>query len=379
MVIATGWERLRRAPTGLVGMVVLVLGIETWLTRREATSFTTIAAASWKSAADEASGGAARADVMFFGDSVVKFGLAPRVVEERSKLRVYNLATFGGPPALSELLLRRALASGARPRAVVVDIRMEVLAANIRCHERVWQEVLQPREALRLAWASRDASLFLSLMFGRYLTSYRVRYEARENVRLALRGESYTERLTRDLAARQRHWRSNRGGELAARRPGHPTAPDTSNPALFPTAWRPDPVSAGSARRFLDLALANGVRVYWLMPPVAPASQRHLERLGLESIYAKLIAGTASHYPNVVVVDARHSGYGDEVFRDMVHLDRAGAAALSAAVGDLIRKDLAHPGETWVKLPPYEEPPTALALEDLEQTLQTLDAEKRRR
>jgi hypothetical protein len=39
--------------------------------------------------------------VLAFGDSIVKFGFVPRVIEAEAGLSAYNLATDGGPPALS--------------------------------------------------------------------------------------------------------------------------------------------------------------------------------------------------------------------------------------------------------------------------------------
>ena len=56
---------------------------------------------------------AKRYDVLVFGDSMVKQGVVPRAVEERSGLRVLHLAVSGSQAPASLALLARALAAGA--------------------------------------------------------------------------------------------------------------------------------------------------------------------------------------------------------------------------------------------------------------------------
>jgi len=62
-------------------------------------------------------------DVLCFGDSQMKFGIAPHVVAARTGRPAYNLAIVGGQPPASYFLLRRALEAGARPSAVLFDLQ----------------------------------------------------------------------------------------------------------------------------------------------------------------------------------------------------------------------------------------------------------------
>jgi hypothetical protein len=52
------------------------------------------------------------------------------------------------------------------------------------------------------------------------------------------------------------------------------------------------------------------------------------------------------------VVDARHSGYGSAVFYDEAHLDRDGAAALSAGLARIIARS--NHESRWQALPRYQ-------------------------
>src|SRR5579883_1943148 len=105
-------------PAGLVGMLALVAAVEYSLARHD---FSVLSLTQWdgrasrQAAEKEAKG----CDVLIFGDSLVKLGVLPRVIEERSGLRSYSLAVAGSQPLASYFLLRRALNEGARPSAVV--------------------------------------------------------------------------------------------------------------------------------------------------------------------------------------------------------------------------------------------------------------------
>ena len=69
------------------------------------------------------SGEAKRAEILCFGDSLVKLSVIPSVVRERTGKRVYNLALSGSQGGDSYHPLKRALESGApRPEAVVVGV-----------------------------------------------------------------------------------------------------------------------------------------------------------------------------------------------------------------------------------------------------------------
>src|SRR4051794_12362625 len=110
-----------RLPVGALGMFALVLAAEGFIGRREGRAFTTQVVAQWQLAGRAARREATRGELLCFGDSLVVFDVAPRVLEARTGRRAYNLAAMGSQSSTSYLLLRRALEAGARPSAVVVD------------------------------------------------------------------------------------------------------------------------------------------------------------------------------------------------------------------------------------------------------------------
>jgi hypothetical protein len=359
-----------RAPMGLIGKNALIVTVEAWIAKHEKASFTTNVAASWSYSGREARRGAVGADVLCFGDSMVKFGLSPLVMEEKTGLAVFNLAPYGGPPSVSYLLLRRALEAGARPKALVVQVMPHVMAVPPSHYKRAYQELVDLRDALDLAWSSRSAGFFASLMLGRLVPSVRARDEVRESLRLALEGKCYTNSVAHYITPLWRNWRLNRGGELAPLRPDHDPRPNVHDRALFPPGWSPDPITARYMRRFFDLASERGIPVYWLLSPISPGSQDHRGRLGLDSFYTEMVRKVRSKYPNVLVVDARKSRFPDDAFIDMVHLNWRGASVLSADLAEVMRR---HPNgpegdRTWVELPPFGPRPVTTPLEDLDRS-----------
>jgi hypothetical protein len=348
-------------------MIGLVLLVELFFARHERTSFTTNVAASWKQAGRAARREAVPCDVLCFGDSMIKFGIAPRLIEERTGLSSYNLAVYGGPPPVSYFLFRRALEAGARPRAVIVDFTPHLLQSSPQRHVRQWQEIATLRECADLAWFERNASFLAELVVGKVLPSVRDRHEIRASIVHALRGESYTESIAHYITPLWRNWRLNRGGQLIAPNPAFHGEVDPTDHALFPVPWSRDRASESYLRRFLVLAAQRGVTVYWLLPPNSPASQAHLEQIGLSDEFARYVHAVQRRFPNLVVVDARHSEYTDAVFADPVHLDRHGTAALSAALAGLLRRH-AQEGARWVALPRCPDRPIEVPFEDLDQS-----------
>jgi hypothetical protein len=359
-------------PAGLLGMVALLATAESFVARHD-RDFTTIWASSWRHSDLAARGEARRCAVLGFGDSLVKHGLAPQVIEATLGRPAYNLAVFNGVAPSSFVLLRRALESGARPEAVLVD--GELLEVDPRTHARLWAELATVREGLELALEAHDAGLFGALALARLLPTVKARYEIRDNLRTALRGE--TPPIRYDLLPHWRNWRLNRGAQFV---PARPPAPDFTRAAIeragyFPTSWRCDPVNAAYVRKFLRLAAAQRVPVYWLLPPVNPEIQRRRDRGGRDPQYEDFLRRLQSEYPNLVVLDGRHSGYDLSAMWDLTHLNRRGAAAFSADVALVLRDRLAGvPGPRWVALAAYRDPSGIAPLEDVDQSRLALRA-----
>jgi hypothetical protein len=356
-----------RVPRGLLGMVVLLAAIEGAVARHD-RSLATGTDACYRSVARAAATEAPGCEILCFGDSQVKMGVLPAVLAARAGRRAYNLAIVGGQPAASFHAFRRALAAGARPVAVLFNCKANILASNYEWSLAQLSELIDLRGALDLARVARGVGDCAQVGLARVLPSYRHRLALRGCVRAALRGEG--EPAWRSVAPLLRNWEANRGAMVNAPNPeyrGSYRAQDV--PSLFPDRWEIDRVNAAYIRRFLALARSHGIRVYWLLPPLAPAIQSAREGLGLDEPYLRFVRSVQRRDPSVTVIDGRHSGYEHAVFVDPGHLDRRGAAAFTAALADVLRREATAGRERpsrWVRLPDYR--PVEVALEDVEQS-----------
>ena len=150
----------------------------------------------------------------------------------------------------------------------------------------------------------------------------------------------------------------------------------TPRPGARPCAgdWRCDPVNETYVRRFLDLAARHRITVYWLLTPYSPGTQPYEELSGNESLYLDFIRSVQPRYPDLVVIDGRHAGFGHSAFLDGGHLHRDGAARLSIGLADLLNRPDLKTGSRWVPLPAYPEPPADFQVEDISHTYQALKA-----
>jgi hypothetical protein len=358
-------------PWGLAGMLALVLVAERAVSRHEPIFTGDTMVLAWRASRPMVRDQAARAEVLCVGDSLVKLGVQPRVLEARLGLPSYNLAVGGASAPATFFLLRRALEAGARPAALIIDFDAEVLQTPPRMHQRYWPELIDSREAIDLCWSARDSDLLGATGLALLLPSVKHRDEVCEEVRVTLAGAS---RPTREIrAAYARNWRLNGGATVLGPSPPPPDEPATADPAASRSrrGWAPYPANASYVRRALDLAAAREVLVFWLLPPVSPSRQARRERSGLDEGFSRFVRETAARYPNVVVLDARRSGYARDLFADPTHLHRVGAVELSAAVADALASRLADgvaKGPQWVDLPPFRGRPIDVALEEMEQS-----------
>jgi hypothetical protein len=318
-------------------MLALVAAVEAVQARREAGRDRDLSIASWEFAARAAVTWAVGSEVLGFGDSLIKCGLDPAGFGAASgrPARAYNLAAFGGPPALSYFLLRRALGAGARPRIVVVGYELANTCTPARPLLEVWQRVGNPAEAVDLAVTYRDPGLFGAILAGRLLPSVRNRRVIRGEVRQALDGE---DRLT--VAAPNAEadlWDRNCG--VCRLSTDRHLRDETAAGNLRHEASLRDinPVQKRYIRRFLDLAAARGIRVVWLLPPADPESLAIWGESGVFDRYPALLGRLLVGRRHVVLVDARDAGYLRSAFHDLVHLNRRGAEAFSAELADLLR------------------------------------------
>jgi len=369
-------------PWGLAGMVALVAAVEGFVLRGN-LEYTSDHAATWRATGRAVAREAPGHGTLCFGDSMVKFGLIPRVLERETGRGAYNLAVHGGSAPTSYFLLRRALEAGARPGAAVVDFSMDFLKDGpaTSLSKFPWWDLLNARENLELALATRDPDLFARVGLGRGLASLRGRFEIRAQVLACLNGKPIN--LAGYRRALVRNSNRNQGAQVF---PTDPALVDTALPPgtpQYPGTWRPDPVNVAYVRKFIELADAYRVRLYWVIPPLTPGTQNYVEVSGDDALYRRFVRKVQARYPSVVVLDAGHSGFGRELFSDKVHLGREGAVAFSRAVGAAVRDGTAAGKNSdktsrWVDLPAAAGPPADVILEDITQTKTALQAAEAR-
>jgi hypothetical protein len=354
-------------------MLSLAVAIE-GLVAHDALDFSEPVTLSWQLAAGAARAHAPARTVLLGGDSLVKHGLIPQVITARSGQTAVNLAVARGSAPATFFLVRRALEAGARPAALVVDFKPNLLRGGPRYNNRYWQEILTPRELLELTRSSRSSALFIELAVGRLLPSFRSRLEIRSHLQAALRGETDHLRLINRMCVR--NWTINDGADVASKNPAWsgvvgPETDDKYQTRVFDCHR----VNAEYIRRLFALTASRGIAVYWLLPPLSPQLQVRREMAGAEAGFEQFVRSMQATAANVTVLDARHSGYGHRLFVDATHLNGEGAQSLSRDVADVLRRDLEHRGATvpggpvsWVGLPAYRVWADALVLEDVEQS-----------
>jgi hypothetical protein len=362
MEVATrdGMVRGIGLPWGLLAMVVLVAAVEGFCKSQEDGPLASPLRESWRFAGRAAARQAARSSVLSFGDSLVKFGVSPGVLQSVTGLPAYNLAAYGGPPSFSLHALERAIEAGARPRALILSFLPANLAMPPRYYLQNGMLSASPWECLDLAITARDGALFGELIAGRLLPSVRRRYEIRDWSRSALLGRVDAGEPARLLASRRLEWRKGRGGERLPAGPPRRIEADPTDPNLFPTFWAWDQAQGKYFERFLDRADALGVPVFYLLAPLPPAVQDLRERTGLDTWHTEIVRRVKTRHPGLIVVDARYCRYPDSAFFDTAHLNALGAERLSRDLAEVIRLALdgsSAPPAHWVNLPNHREEP----------------------
>ena len=359
------------APWGAIGLIALVACVEAFV-GRNSLDFASGVSEDWRATTRAARVEAREAQVLCFGDSIIKYGLLPTVVEARSGRPTFNLAVTSGGPVPSYFLLRRALEAGARPEAVVIDhsplMLREAPSLGPRLGLRIWSELMSSRDILDLSWSTRDPDLGTLCLLAHALPSIRDRFEIRRNLLAALGGGSASFRL---LAPHVwRNWNLNRGGQPHPR--VQPWADDgrAVMDAICPDSWAIDPVIDAYTRRFLRLAGDRGIKVFWVIPPMIAAIHARRERSGIAAAYTAYARALQDRHSNLVVVDARPACYEPAVFYDPVHLDRQGASIFSADLAEVLSDSLARGAAAprWITLPDYRDRPVDVPIEDLYQS-----------
>ena len=361
-----------RVPRGLLGMLVLVALCEAYIARND-LKFSSLEAHDWRTTARSAASAGEMGGVLCLGDSQVKYGVLPLVLESRVGQPVQSLAILGGQAPSTYFLLRKALESGARPSAIVVDWEPHLLRDGASHNVRMWPQLANFRDNLELTRTTGDLGSFLSTALGQVFPSYRERFEVRDNIKAALEGETPPMAFRIEMA-----WRNkvmNRGAvALAKDHAGrNPDLSRWGNPT--PQPWKADPVNTTFARRFLGLAKEYDIPVFMMLMPVSPGMQQKYEQNGIDRPYTEWVRKLGKGFPNLFVVDLRDANYDVSVFYDALHLDRDGAVSASLALGDHLRRHLdGHPStrDRWVRLPPGRIASNEVAFEDTTRTYQIM-------
>ena len=366
-----------RVPVGLLGALALVALIEAAVDAYP-LRFTNSASLSWRLSFARAERSTnSPAEIVCLGDSLVKIGVLPRLIEAETGRTAENLAMGHAPAPATYFLLRRLLEAGHRPATVVVDFKPSMLAGGPRFNLREWQEILRPAEAVDLTHHAGGLAFLVEIALGRLLPSYRGRFEIREAIGAALGGQIAPTYRNNRFALR--NWTINKGAHLnGSSHPFSGSIPPAALRKLIIPNWECHRANQIYLEKFFNLAEANGIQVVWLIAPSSPELQALRETKGRDPAYAAFIAEAQRRHPSITVIDARHANYPTAVFADATHLNGRGAATFSHELAQI----LAHPDQKaarWVALPPFRDWPIDLTYEDIERSTAIIDAELIRR
>jgi hypothetical protein len=373
MGLSLGVSATRSVPGGLLGLVFLVVLGESFVSRHRLV-FEDPTGLNWREATRAAESESSSSGILCLGDSMVLNGVAPAVLETSAGMRAYNLALGRGPVPASYFLLRRAIRAGARPRAVIVDFAPFGLSgAQVeRQASHLWAQVLSPADCLELSWNERDASFFAAVMTHRYLPSSRNRDAIRANISTAFQGGSSQKGTAITFV---KNWRANRGAMIHEITPQAQWTDDEMASLFYPKTWSCTASNKQYVDRFLRLAAKNRIAVFLLLPPFEPRIHAKRHEIGLEQAYSGFARSLQARFANLVVVDARRSGYDSSAHLDPIHLHRRGATSLSHDLGEIVSASLASTlnGPRWVELPAFRELPFDRTVQDLGDTRVALE------
>jgi len=340
-----------RRPSGLLGMLVLIAGVELILAGRH-MDFTTVWADDWRRTGEAASARTRGLDVLCFGDSLIKFGVLPRVIEAKTGLKSFNLAVSAGPMPAEFFLFRHALVAGAKPKAVVADFFALMLPDKPWGSVRNYPELASLGDCVDLARTAADGDLLTAIILGKALPSVRCRFEIRAGITAAFAGRRASPWPINQWIWKT--WKEQLGAQPMPKLPG----PPMSNPSLVadltPDRWVCDLINAEYFERFMALAGSRQIPVFWVMPPLSAEIESGRAVKGTADAYSRFARNALARYPNLVVLDARSAGYGDSVHIDPIHLNDLGATVLSGDIAEAITARLAGRSPVrWTDLPPY--------------------------
>ncbi len=355
-------------------MLALLIGIESFVGRHW-IDLTDPVSLSWRFSAQAAESEVRDCQLLCLGDSLVKHGLVPGVMERASGLKAANVSAARASTVLTYCLLRRALDSGADPVALIINAKPAVLLGGPEFNARPWQEVLSIRDASVLLQLTRNAPFVARALAGRLLPSLRARLEIQSAVLAAIQGKTAPLRSINPIL--WRNWTVNHGANIASAAPvyGGELSAEVKR-QLYTDIFYVDKANAQAIERILELAARRRIPLYWVLCPLSPALQALRDQTGAEALHDRFLQSIVARYPGTVtVLDARRAGYPAAFFADATHLNSHGALGLSRTVALAVAaREASHqppPSRAgWVSL----DPPASRAdertnaLEDIEES-----------
>jgi hypothetical protein len=193
--------------------------------------------------------------------------------------------------------------------------------------------------------------------------------EGRVGIRRIFEGQLLgPEAVPDDVPRYLRHWIRYDGAQIMPPNPEFTKAGfDAARWAhdFYPN-WYVNKVNGAFLFKFLDLAKAHDIDVYWLLPPLLPSIQAEIDKSGFAAKHTDFMRRLQAKYPNLSVLDGRQAGYDEATYMDGNHLGRPGAYVVSVEVARLLGRRLAegHPQAAWLDLPKYQELPVDVAIQD---------------
>lgn len=339
-------ERHLQMPRGFLGMLALVLAFELFLKAHD-HEFRDVAQWNFSVSRRQAESAKGKYDLVCFGDSVMKMAVIPKIIDAKLGRHSYNMAVCGSQAPETFFLLRRMIESGAKPSAVIVNFfpRLQELGP---WHCAEFWHYSSLRDTIELCCTARDATLFGVVMSKRILPSYALRMGIRAELMGAFKGQPGFTR--KNAWGFRMMWAQDKGAQLL---------PGNTNPtedfvmwqkAYFGRRWF-DPTNVAFIHRFLKLAAANDIPVFWILTPVKAGLQTQCEASGFDADYTRYLQAVSACFPNVTVVDARHSGMDRKLFFDPHHLGKDGAKVFSRVLGDILSQHFhSSKKDRWLQL-----------------------------
>lgn len=219
---------------------------------------------------------------------------------------------MGQAPA-TYFLLKRALEAGAKPTSILVEYHPTTLSEDPWSAKGFWPDLLNFQESVDLGWSGRDATFLASTVLAHNVPSVKDRSHIQTMVLEALAGRNAT--MCASTLTSMRNRNINRGAFVMPGDVGFQgKVGENYQAAFFGKPWSCTSLNASYIRRFLELASARNIQIYWVLPPFAPELQEKREQSDNVALYTTFVRQWMAAFPNLIVLDAEHSNFAAKVF-----------------------------------------------------------------